>query len=72
MQAVPEHLLEAAEHAKTMTAEEIEETIHRIVDEHGDDPVSSPSISSLLGSDSSLELPSRSPCGGQVCLSYSS
>ncbi|KAJ7897829.1 OPT-domain-containing protein [Mycena leptocephala] len=44
MQAVPEHLLEAAEHAKTMTAEEIEETIHRIVDEHGDDPNFPPGV----------------------------
>ncbi|KAJ7889565.1 OPT-domain-containing protein [Mycena olivaceomarginata] len=38
IQAVPEDLLEAAEHAKTMTAEEIDETIHRIVEEHHDDP----------------------------------
>ncbi|KAJ6576026.1 OPT-domain-containing protein [Mycena vulgaris] len=37
MQTVPEHLLEAAEYAQTMSAEEIEATIHRIVEEHGDD-----------------------------------
>ncbi|KAJ6462667.1 OPT-domain-containing protein [Mycena vitilis] len=44
MQAVPEHLLEAAEHAKTMSGEEIDETIHRIVDEHGDDPNFPPGV----------------------------
>ncbi|KAK6984853.1 OPT-domain-containing protein [Favolaschia claudopus] len=33
IQAIPEDLLEAAEYAKTMTAEEIEDTIQRIVDE---------------------------------------
>ncbi|KAJ6616612.1 OPT-domain-containing protein [Mycena sp. CBHHK59/15] len=38
MQAVPDDLLEAAEHAQTMTPEEIEDTIRLIVDEHGDDP----------------------------------
>ncbi|KAJ7238967.1 OPT-domain-containing protein [Mycena rebaudengoi] len=38
VQAVPADLLEAAEHAQTMSPEEIENTIHRIVDEHGDDP----------------------------------
>ncbi|KAJ7488401.1 OPT-domain-containing protein [Mycena latifolia] len=44
MQAVPEHLLEAAEHAQKMSAEEIEETIHQIVDEHGDDPNFPPAV----------------------------
>ncbi|KAJ7208264.1 OPT-domain-containing protein [Mycena pura] len=38
IQAVSEDLLEAAEYAQTMTSEEIQDTIHRIVDEHGDDP----------------------------------
>ncbi|KAJ6518530.1 OPT-domain-containing protein [Mycena vulgaris] len=44
MQAVPEHLLEAAEYAHTMSAEEIEETIHRIVEEHEDDPNFPPAV----------------------------
>ncbi|KAJ7254134.1 OPT-domain-containing protein, partial [Mycena rebaudengoi] len=38
IQAIPEDVLEAAEYAKTMTPEAIEETIQRIADEHGDDP----------------------------------
>ncbi|KAF8137872.1 OPT-domain-containing protein [Mycena galopus ATCC 62051] len=38
IQAVPEDLLEAAEYARTMSAPDIEAAIHRIVDEHGDDP----------------------------------
>ncbi|KAJ7124241.1 OPT-domain-containing protein [Mycena epipterygia] len=44
MEAVPEHLLEAAEYAQKMSAEEIDETIHRIVDEHGDDPNFPPGV----------------------------
>ncbi|KAJ7182198.1 OPT oligopeptide transporter protein-domain-containing protein [Mycena crocata] len=44
IQAVPEHLLEAAEYAQGMTAEEIEETIYRIVSEHGDDPNFPPGV----------------------------
>ncbi|CAK5266492.1 unnamed protein product [Mycena citricolor] len=38
IQAVPDDILEASEYAKTMSAEEIEETIKLIVKEHGDDP----------------------------------
>ncbi|KAJ7238969.1 OPT oligopeptide transporter protein-domain-containing protein [Mycena rebaudengoi] len=38
IQAIPEDVLEAAEYAKTMKPEAIEETIQRIADEHGDDP----------------------------------
>ncbi|KAJ7872773.1 OPT-domain-containing protein [Mycena olivaceomarginata] len=38
IQAVPEDLLEAAEHARTMSVSDVEAIIHRIVDEHGDDP----------------------------------
>ncbi|KAJ7032867.1 OPT-domain-containing protein [Mycena alexandri] len=38
IQAVPEDVLEAAEHAQTMSAAEIEAIIHCIVDEYGDDP----------------------------------
>ncbi|KAJ7196280.1 OPT-domain-containing protein [Mycena pura] len=44
MQAVPEDLLEAAEYAAKMSPDEIEETIHRIVDEHGDDPNFPPAV----------------------------
>ncbi|KAJ7101240.1 OPT-domain-containing protein [Mycena belliarum] len=44
MQAVPEHLLEAAEHAQRMSVTEIEETIQQIVDEHGDDPNFPPAV----------------------------
>ncbi|KAJ6628594.1 OPT-domain-containing protein [Mycena sp. CBHHK59/15] len=44
VQAIQEDLLEAAEYAQTMSAEEIEETIHRIVDEHGDDPNFPPAV----------------------------
>ncbi|KAJ6565020.1 OPT-domain-containing protein [Mycena vulgaris] len=44
MQAVPEHLLEAAEHAYKMSVEEIDETIHRIVEEHGNDPNFPPAV----------------------------
>ncbi|KAF8193622.1 OPT-domain-containing protein [Mycena galopus ATCC 62051] len=36
--AVSDDLWEAAEHAKTMPTAEIEEIIHRIVDQHGNDP----------------------------------
>ncbi|KAJ7083916.1 OPT-domain-containing protein [Mycena crocata] len=38
IQAVPDDILEAAEYAQTMSAEDIEETIRIIVNEHGDDP----------------------------------
>ncbi|KAJ7064276.1 OPT-domain-containing protein [Mycena amicta] len=38
IQAIPDDILEAAEYARTMSHEEIEETIHLIVEEHGDDP----------------------------------
>ncbi|KAJ6549825.1 OPT-domain-containing protein [Mycena capillaripes] len=38
IEAVPDDILEAAEHAQTMSAAEIEDAIRRIVDEHGDDP----------------------------------
>ncbi|KAJ7254139.1 OPT-domain-containing protein [Mycena rebaudengoi] len=44
MQAVPEDLVEAAEYARTMTPEAIEETIYRIVDEHDDDPNFPPAV----------------------------
>ncbi|KAJ6509641.1 OPT-domain-containing protein [Mycena vulgaris] len=44
MQAVPEHLLEAAEHAQTMSTEEIKEIILRIVEEHEDDPNFPPAV----------------------------
>ncbi|CAK5279804.1 unnamed protein product [Mycena citricolor] len=38
IESLPEDIIEAAEYAKTMSAEEIEQTIHLIVTEHGDDP----------------------------------
>ncbi|KAJ7775950.1 OPT-domain-containing protein [Mycena maculata] len=38
LEAVPDDLEEAAEHAQRMSAAEIEAVIHRIVDDHGDDP----------------------------------
>jgi OPT family small oligopeptide transporter len=38
IEATPDDLLEATEYARTMSAAEVEEIIHRIVDEHGDDP----------------------------------
>ncbi|KAJ7861039.1 OPT-domain-containing protein [Mycena leptocephala] len=38
IEAVPDDILEAAEYARTMSAEEIEDTINLIVNEHGDDP----------------------------------
>jgi len=38
IEAVADDILEAAEYARTMSAEEIEDTIRRIVDEHDDDP----------------------------------
>ncbi|KAF7375383.1 OPT-domain-containing protein [Mycena sanguinolenta] len=38
IQAVAEDVLEAAEYAKTMSPEEVETVIHRIVDEHSNDP----------------------------------
>ncbi|KAJ6564729.1 OPT-domain-containing protein [Mycena capillaripes] len=38
IQAIPDDLHEAAEYARTMSAAEVEQIIHRIVDEHGDDP----------------------------------
>ncbi|KAJ6602095.1 OPT-domain-containing protein [Mycena vulgaris] len=44
IQAMPDDILEAAEHAQTMSAEEIEETIHLIVNEHGDDPNFPPAV----------------------------
>ncbi|KAJ7681289.1 OPT-domain-containing protein [Mycena rosella] len=44
IQAVPNDIMEAAEHAQSMSAEEIEETIRLIVDEHGDDPNFPPAV----------------------------
>ncbi|KAJ7465786.1 OPT-domain-containing protein [Mycena galericulata] len=44
IEAIPEHILEASEYAQTMSADEIEETIHLIVDEHGDDPNFPPAV----------------------------
>ncbi|KAJ6505760.1 OPT-domain-containing protein [Mycena vitilis] len=38
IQAVPEDILDAIDYAKTMSAEEVEEIIQRIVDGHSDDP----------------------------------
>ncbi|KAJ7134009.1 OPT-domain-containing protein [Mycena crocata] len=44
IQAIPEELIEAAEYAQTMNSAEIEAIIHRIVDEHGDDPNFPPAV----------------------------
>ncbi|KAJ7203881.1 OPT-domain-containing protein [Mycena pura] len=44
IEAVADDVLDAVEYSRTMSAEEIENTIRRIVDEHGDDPVGSPVI----------------------------
>ncbi|KAF7303999.1 OPT-domain-containing protein [Mycena indigotica] len=44
IQAVPDDILEAAEYARTMSHEEVEETIHQIVEEHGDDPNFPPAV----------------------------
>ncbi|KAF7346900.1 OPT-domain-containing protein [Mycena venus] len=38
IEAVADDVLDAVEYSRTMSAEEIEDTIRRIVDEHGDDP----------------------------------
>ncbi|KAF7365747.1 OPT-domain-containing protein [Mycena venus] len=38
IEAVADDVLDAVEYSRTMSAEEIEVTIRRIVDEHGDDP----------------------------------
>ncbi|KAJ7155164.1 OPT-domain-containing protein [Mycena filopes] len=44
IRAVPEDVLEAADHAQTMSALEIEAIIQRIVDEHADDPNFPPEV----------------------------
>ncbi|KAJ7027141.1 OPT-domain-containing protein [Mycena alexandri] len=44
IQALSDDVLEAAAHAQTMSAQEIEETIQLIVSEHGDDPNFPPAV----------------------------
>ncbi|KAJ7140663.1 OPT-domain-containing protein [Mycena epipterygia] len=44
IQAIPDDILEAADHAQTMSAEEIEELIRLIVEEHGYDPNFPPAV----------------------------
>ncbi|KAJ7895019.1 OPT-domain-containing protein [Mycena leptocephala] len=44
IQAVPEDVLEAVAYARTMDTAEVEEVIHRIVDEHSNDPNFPPAV----------------------------
>ncbi|KAJ7159352.1 OPT-domain-containing protein [Mycena crocata] len=44
IQAITDDLLEAADYARTMTPEEVDTVIHRIVEEHGDDPNFPPAV----------------------------